>query len=105
MAHALKRIEIELKKINEAEEDFLEEKGIIYAGDESDMFEWEASLKGHEATPYESGIFNLNIKFPKDYPWKPPSIYFMTKIFHVNIHSDGKICCDSFKLLYDYWAP
>ena len=106
MSQALKRIEKELKKIND-EYDLLEEKGIISVGpiDESDMFEWEAEIIGPEATPYESGIFKLNIKFPRNYPFKPPSIYFRTKIFHVNIHSDGKICCESFHLLYDEWVP
>ena len=42
---SLRRIEVELKRINnELENDLLEEKGIIYAGpiDESDMFNWEA---------------------------------------------------------------
>lgn len=104
---ALKRIEKELKIINEAEEGFLEEIGIISAGpmDESDLFYWEASIKGPEDSPYESGIFNLSIKFPKDYPFKPPFILFITKIFHANVHHDGKICCESFRLLYDDWYP
>ena len=107
MAEALRRIEKEYKRICELEDDLLEEKGIISVGpiDESDMFTWEAEIRGPEATPYESGIFVLNIKFPKEYPFKPPSIYFGTKIFHVNIHSDGKICCKSFPLLYTRWAP
>ena len=100
---ALKRIEKELKQIGE--EEFLEEKGIISAGpiDESNMYEWEAEIKGPEATPYESGTFILSINFKKDYPYRPPSIYFLTKIFHRNIHSDGEICCLCFKLLHDNW--
>lgn len=107
MYQALKRIEKELKIINEAEEGFLEENGIIDAGpiDELDLFYWEASIKGPEDTPYESGIFNLSIKFPKNYPYKPPYILFITKIFHVNIHHDGNICRHSFKFLYDDWHP
>ena len=93
MAQALKRIQKELKELNK-NEDLLTEKGII-AGpiDDSDMFEWEAEIRGPEDSPYESGYFHLEIKFPKDYPFKPPVIYFTTKIFHVNIHFDGKICC------------
>ena len=59
-SQALKRINKELEKINEVGEEFLEEKGIISVGpvDESDMFEWEANIKGPEDTPYESGEFN-----------------------------------------------
>ena len=104
---ALRRIEKELQLINNEDEERLEEKGIIWVGpfDESDMYEWEAQIRGPEASPYESGTFQLKIKFPKDYPFKPPSIYFITKIFHVNIHYDGKICCDSLGLLYDDWNP
>jgi len=80
MYQASKRIEKELKIINEAEEGFLEENGIIDAGpiDELDLFYWEASIKGPEDTPYESGIFNLSIKFPKNYPYEPPYVLFIT---------------------------
>ena len=105
MAQALKRIKKELAEINK-NSDLLEEKGIIMAGpiDDPDMFEWEAKINGPEDSPYESGTFELNIKFPKDYPFKPPRIYFLTKIFHVNIHSEGKICCESFDPIYHYGA-
>ena len=62
---ALKRIKKELKLIGE--EEFLEEKGIIWAGpiDELNIYEWEAEIKGPEATPYESGTFILHINFEK----------------------------------------
>ena len=106
MAQALKRIQKELGQINKNFDD-LNEKGIISAGpiDDSDMFKWEAEISGPEDTPYESGTFGLKIDFPKDYPFKPPRIVFTTKIFHVNIHFDGRICCESFGLLHDQWAP
>ena len=106
MAQALKRIQKEFNEIIK-NRDILYEKGIIDAGpiDDSDMYEWEAEIRGPEDTPYEDGTFKLKIDFPKDYPFKPPRIVFVTKIFHVNIHSDGKICCKSFQLLYDAWSP
>lgn len=101
MAQALKRIQKEYNEIIK-NSGILNEKGIISAGpiDDSDMFKWEAEIEGPKDTPYESGTFLLYIDFPKDYPFKPPKIVFATKIFHVNIHSDGKICCESFQLLY-----
>ena len=106
MAQAIKRIKKELEKINK-NDDLLEEYGIDGIGpiDDSDWFSWEAGIKGPKGSPYESGTFNLNINFPRDYPFKPPKINFITKIFHVNIHSDGKICCESFHLIYDSWSP
>ena len=82
----------------------LKEKDIISADliDESDMFEWMAEIKGSEATAYESGIFQIKIKFPKENPFKRPLIRFLTKIFHANIHIDGEICCESLK---NMWSP
>ena len=98
MAQALKRIEKELKKFNE------EEPEGLTAGppDDSDMFKWDASLKGPENSPFEGGTFNLSIEFPKDYPFKPPKVEFTTKVYHPNVKSTGTICLD---ILKDAWSP
>ena len=100
MSQALKRIEKELKVFNEDEHDDAFTAGPI---DESDMFAWEGTIPGPEDSPYEGGVFKLSIKFPKDYPYKPPEVLFITKIYHPNVKRDtGSICLD---LLKDQWAP
>lgn len=75
----------------------------ISAGPINDnLFEWEAVLLGPTETPYEGGVFILNIHISKDYPMKPPNILFKTKIYHPNINSTGAICLD---ILKSNWSP
>ena len=47
--------------------------------------ELEASIIGPEDTPYENGVFRLNIRVPERYPFEPPNVTFQTKIYHPNI--------------------
>jgi ubiquitin-conjugating enzyme E2 D/E len=67
-----------------------------------DIFHWEGTLIGPTETVYEGGVFNLDIQFPKNYPFKPPKVKFLTKIYHPNINSGGFICLDIFK---ENWSP
>merc|ERR1712071_442501 len=71
--------------------------------DESNMMHIKAYLQGPPDTPYESGLFLLDVNFPTDYPLMPPKINFTTRIWHPNISSvTGAICLDT---LSTEWAP
>lgn len=69
---------------------------------DDDIFKWQATIMGPEKSPYEGGVFYLDIFFPEDYPYKPPRVAFMTRIYHPNINSSGGICLD---ILKDQWSP
>ena len=69
---------------------------------DTDIYKWQATLMGPSDSPYEGGVFYLDIQFSEEYPFKPPKIFFTTKIFHPNINSQGGICLD---ILKDQWSP
>ena len=67
-----------------------------------DLWNWQATITGPPNSPYQGGVFYLNINFPQDYPFKPPQISFKTQIYHPNINNEGCICLD---ILQHKWTP
>ncbi len=94
---ALTRINKELRILQE------EANENVSAGPNGDnIFEWDGMIIGPTKTPYEGGVFKLKIYFPTDYPYKPPKVTFVTKIYHPNINTSGIICLD---ILKTQWSP
>ena len=69
---------------------------------ENDLFKWQATIMGPSASPYEGGVFFVQIHFPPDYPFKPPKVSFQTKVYHPNVNNQGAICLD---ILKEQWSP
>ena len=55
----------------------------------NDIFHWKACILGELGTPYEDGIFILDILIPNEYPFKLPKVKFDTKIYHQNINEES----------------
>ena len=98
MAKSLKRIQKDLKDL-ETEPVMNCSAGPI---NKNNLYEWEATIIGPTNSPYAGGIFNLKINFTDKYPFKPPRVKFITKIYHPNIDSVGNICLD---ILNVNWSP
>lgn len=67
----------------------------------TNIFEWNVILTGPKKTPYENNVYQLLMKFPKNFPNSPPSINFKTKIFHPNVSSKGEVCVSSIGSLWN----
>lgn len=67
------------------------------------MFVWKLIIQGPEGTPFVGGRFIVNVDFSDNYPFKPPKIKFLTKIYHPNVKTDtGEICMQAIE---SKWVP
>jgi ubiquitin-conjugating enzyme E2 D/E len=69
---------------------------------DNNMLHWRGKILGPINTPFEGGLFIVDIVFPTGYPFKPAKYTMLTKMFHPNISSDGEICMS---ILDRDWKP
>lgn len=67
----------------------------------ADIFHWQLALLGPAGTPYQEGVFFVNVALPYEYPFKPPKVAFLTKIYHPNISTEGVYCLE----MLGNWEP
>ena len=61
-----------------------------------------AVIIGPADTPFEDGTFRLVMHFEEQYPNKPPSVKFISQMFHPNVYATGELCLD---ILQNRWSP
>ncbi|CAD5176404.1 unnamed protein product [Musa acuminata subsp. malaccensis] len=93
--------------------------GISASPSEENMRYFNVMILGPAQSPYEGGVFKLELFLPEEYPMAAPKVRFLTKIYHPNIDkasryliilcscfggaiSLGRICLD---ILKDKWSP
>ncbi|CAM9167357.1 unnamed protein product [Phaeothamnion confervicola] len=60
--------------------------------DDNNIFVWELLIVGPPDTLYEGGFFKATLEFPKDFPNNPPTMLFVTEMWHPNVYEDGRVC-------------
>lgn len=94
-----KRLQKELLQIIKQENS---PKGIfLFPKTPDNLYLWEAVIEGPINSTYQDLKFKLQIKIPKEYPYKLPSVLFITKVFHPNVDDVGNICLD---ILKENWS-
>lgn len=69
----------------------------------SDILEWHYVLEGSAGTPFQGGDYYGKIKFPPEYPYKPPSISMITPSGRFAPHK--KICLSMSDFHPESWNP
>ena len=74
--------------------------GISAVPDEGNARYFKVVVAGPEGSPFQGGVFKLELFLPEDYPMSAPKVRFITKIYHPNIDKLGRICLDILKGLF-----
>ena len=59
--------------------------GCTFGLENNNYYKWKVSMIGPAETPYEGGVFTINIIFPNDYPKRGAEFRFVNQIYHVNV--------------------
>ena len=56
-----------------------------------DILTWDCAVWGLPEPLIKFGRFELTLTFPTDYPLQPPTVKFLSEMFHPNISADGRV--------------
>eukprot|EP01025_Chloroclados_australasicus_P000620 TRINITY_DN10262_c2_g1_i1.p1 TRINITY_DN10262_c2_g1~~TRINITY_DN10262_c2_g1_i1.p1 ORF type:complete len:200 (-),score=9.27 TRINITY_DN10262_c2_g1_i1:147-746(-) len=97
---------MEVARIQKELREIFKDKGSGVAVDvisEDNFHRLQGRITGPKDSCYEGGTFLVDIELSSQYPYVPPKMKFITKVWHPNVSSQtGAICLD---ILKDQWSP
>ncbi|KAJ5861320.1 ubiquitin-conjugating enzyme/RWD-like protein [Penicillium soppii] len=98
---SIKRISKELGELTESPPEGI----TVTLADGENVYNWNVYMDGPEDSPYHNGKFLVKLTLPTEYPFKPPTVSFATKIYHPNVTNDDKGSMCLGMLRPDEWKP
>jgi ubiquitin-conjugating enzyme E2 R len=84
---AIRALQMELKSLQTSPVE-----GFTVTCDDENIFKWTVAIFGPPGTIYQGGYFKAQLKFPNNYPYAPPTMRFLTKVWHPNVYENGDLC-------------
>lgn len=70
---------------------------------EANILEWHYVIKGTEGTPYEGGYYHGKLKFPAEYPLRPPAVLMLTP--SGRFKTNRRLCLSMSDFHPESWNP
>ncbi|KAG6061363.1 hypothetical protein E4U32_003004 [Claviceps aff. humidiphila group G2b] len=72
---------------------------------DSNLHTWHITYVSPPESPFHPGRYGLILTLPPEYPFKPPLLRFVTRIYHPNVTNDdqGNVCLAMLKP--EAWKP
>lgn len=70
---------------------------------ENNILEWHYVITGTKGTPYEGGYYHGKLKFPPEYPMKPPSVMMITP--NGRFKTNQRLCLSMSDFHPETWNP
>ncbi|KAJ8600574.1 hypothetical protein CTAYLR_008187 [Chrysophaeum taylorii] len=70
---------------------------------ESNILEWHYVIEGTQDTPYEGGFYHGKLKFPTEYPLRPPAVLMMTP--SGRFKTNRRLCLSMSDFHPESWNP
>ncbi|KAK4284141.1 hypothetical protein QN277_001013 [Acacia crassicarpa] len=82
---------------------------------DDNIFKWRVTIIGPPDTLFDGGFFNAIMLFPPNYPLSPPTVRFISEMWHPNVYPDGRVCIsilhppgddpNGYELASERWSP
>ena len=70
---------------------------------EKNLYDFYALLQGPDGTPYEGGFYVAKLRFPAEYPYKPPAVLMLTPSGRFAVNS--RLCLSMSDFHPETWNP
>ncbi|KAK3839668.1 MAG: putative UBC1-E2 ubiquitin-conjugating enzyme [Linnemannia gamsii] len=99
MAGRIRRIQKEITDCQRDQSSLID----LQLVEDGNIMHMKGRFPGPPETPYDGGMFQVDIQLSDTYPFQPPKVKFDTKVYHPNVSSQtGVICLD---ILKQAWSP